>query len=74
MLTNIWEIQCTNLAVYFGKYSFKVNIYFNIFVKDFVSPRNFLFVPNLFSRGGRVRKLQMLLSNNKTTAVVIGPV
>lgn len=74
MLTNIWKIQCINLAVYFGKYNFKVNIYFNPFVKDFVSSPNFLFIPNLFNRGGRVGKLQMLFSNNKNTVVVIDPV
>lgn len=73
MLTNIWKIQCTNLAVYSGKYNFKMNIYFTPFVKDFVSSPNFLIISSLFRREGRVGKLQMMFSNNKSTAVVIDP-
>lgn len=73
MLTNIWKIQCTNLGVYFGKYNFKMNIYFTPFVKDFVFSPNFLIIFSLFRREGRVGKLQMMFSNNKSTAVVIDP-
>lgn len=43
-------------------------------MKDFVSPPNFLCIPSLLGKGGRVGKMQTLFSSNKNTAVVIDPV